>query len=207
MTDRYEEFIDRIKRSSTQEERIELIFDLIMKLTMALEPKENPGFINYLLKMQNNLIGDISEEEKRKYIRKFIGFYKKYEKYIDYVLTKYETEREKMEYAMSHNTEYINEEDKLRKFGDRIESFTNLEGKIVYVLGLMDDLLFALDPSYPDELTVFDEIKKLKNKIIDSEGEEAEIYIAQFISVYWNMNETIDRALNRDEDVLKYKSL
>ena len=67
MTDRYEEFIDRIKRSSTQEERIELIFDLIMKLTMALEPKENPGFINYLLKMQNNLIGDISEEEKRKY--------------------------------------------------------------------------------------------------------------------------------------------
>ena len=137
MSDRYEEFIDKIKKSITQSERIEIIFKFIMKLMMALDEKENPGFINYLLKMQNKLIGNISETEKKKYIRNFIGFYKKYDDYIDYVINKYDIEREKMDYAMNNNTSYINEEDKLREFGDRIDGISNLESKIVYVLKLI----------------------------------------------------------------------
>ena len=199
MSDRYEEFIDKIKKSITQSERIEIIFKFIMKLMMALDEKENPGFINYLLKMQNKLIGNISETEKKKYIRNFIGFYKKYDDYIDYVINKYDIEREKMDYAMNNNTSYINEEDKLREFGDRIDGISNLESKIVYVLKLMDDIVFAIDPSYPDELVVFDEIKSLKKLLSMSDGWDAEIIMSQFISLHWNKHEAIDRALNRDE--------
>jgi hypothetical protein len=170
-----------------------------MKLMMSLDEKENPGLVNYLLKMQNKLTGNIKEEEKKRCIRSFVGFYKKYDNYIDYVISKYDNEREKMEYAMNNNTRYINEEDKLKEFGDRIDGISNLESKIVYVLGLMEDIVFALDPSYPDELIVFDEIKRLKRALSESDGWDAEIIIAQFISLYWNKHEAIDRALNRDE--------
>ena len=63
----------------------------------------------------------------------------------------------------------------------------------------MDDIVFAIDPSYPDELVVFDEIKSLKELLSMSDGWDAEIIMSQFISLYWNKHEAIDRALNRDE--------